>query len=78
MPRIKSNSVKVKRSPLNTTINDEILTDFKDYCFELGLPMNLILESFMSQFIDGELVLKIGKSNKLKVDLVENDGNDSD
>ena len=35
--------------------------------------MNLLLESFMQQFVDGEFVLKIGKANKLNVDLVDDE-----
>lgn len=54
---------------LNTTINDEVLGEFKAYCKEFGLPMNVILEAFMSQFINGEFKLKFGKSNNIEVDL---------
>lgn len=69
MPRIKTNASQNKRAMLNTTINDEVLGEFKAYCKELGLPMNIILEAFMSQFIDGEFKLKFGKSNNIEVDL---------
>lgn len=71
MARVKTDAVPQKRAMLNTTINEEVLNNFKAYCKELGFPMNMILESFMVQFVDGEFVLKIGKSNKLNVDLVE-------
>ena len=71
MSRIKSDAKAGKRAMLNTTISEEVLGDFKAYCKELGFPMNMILESFMAQFIDGEFVLKIGKANKLNVDLIE-------
>lgn len=73
MARVKSDAVPQKRAMLNTTINEEVLDDFKSYCKELGFPMNMILESFMSQFVDGEFKLKIGKANRLNVDLVDND-----
>lgn len=69
MSRIKANATQSKRAMLNTTIKQETLDDFKAYCKELGFPMNMILESFMSQFVAGELVLKIGKANKLNVDV---------
>lgn len=69
MARVKSDATPKPRAMLNTTINQEVLDDFKAYCKELGFPMNMILESFMIQFVDGEFILKIGKANKLNVDL---------
>ena len=69
MASIKSDVVAKKRAMLNTTIDEEVLNEFKDYCKELGYPMNLIIESFMRQFSGGEFVLKIAKGNKLTVDL---------
>lgn len=77
MSRIKTKAVQNKRAILNTTINEKVLVDFKSYCKELGLPMNMIIESFMSQFVDGEFVLKIGKANKLNVD-IEDANNDEE
>ena len=69
MSRIKSNAVPQKRAMLNTTINEDVLNDFKSYCKELGFPMNLVIQSFMEQFLNGEFVLKIGRGNKIEVDL---------
>lgn len=71
MARVKSDAKQKPRAMLNTTIDTEILDDFKSYCKELGLPMNLLIQSFMRQMIDGEFVLKIGKSNIIEVDLEE-------
>ena len=71
MAGIKAKSTANPRSMLNTTIKTETLDGFKSYCKELGYPMNMILESFMEQFISGEFVLKIGRANKLNVDLIE-------
>lgn len=71
MSRIKAKAQPAKRGTLNTTINDEILREFKAHCKEMGLPMNLLLESFMSQFVDGEFVLKFGKANRILVDIEE-------
>ena len=73
MSRVKSDAVPIKRAMLNTTINESVLNEFKAYCKELGYPMNMIIESFMGQFVDGEFVLKIGKANKLNVDLSNED-----
>ena len=71
MARVKSDAVPQKRAMLNTTINEEILNDFKTHCKELGLPMNIIIEVFMKQFINGEFALKFGKANELNVDLMD-------
>lgn len=62
-----------KRTILNTTIDENILNEFRKYCKELGLPMNIVIESFMSQFVSGEFVLKIGRASKLSVDLEDSD-----
>lgn len=59
------------RSMLNTTIETETLNAFKEYCKECGYRMNMILESFMRQFVTGEFILKIGKANKLNVEVIE-------
>ena len=52
-------------------IKTDVLKEFKDYCKQLGYPMNLILDCFMEQFKNGEFNLKIGKNNKLEVDIDE-------
>ena len=62
-----------KRSMLNTTIDKDTLNAFKEYCKECGYKMNMILESFMKQFVAGEFTLKIGKANRLNVDMNEAD-----
>lgn len=64
-------SIKAKRVMLNTTIREDILADFKNTCKESGINMNIILETFMKQFSNGEFTLKFGKSNNLNVDLNE-------
>ena len=73
MARVKSEATQRPRAMLNTTINEEVLSEFKAYCKELGYPMNMLLESFMQQFVNGEFVLKIGKANKLNVDLSDDE-----
>lgn len=71
MARVKSDAVQKPRAMLNTTIDQEILDDFKAYCKELGLPMNILLQSFMQQMSSGEFILKFGKNNKIEVDIEE-------
>lgn len=60
-----------KRSPFNTTINVEVAKQFRGYCDEIGMPLNIVLESFMKQFSNGEFELKFGKANSLLMDLKE-------
>lgn len=68
MSRIKADAKATKRAPLNTTIDEEILNDFKSYCKELGLPMNMLVQSFMQGMIEQSLVLRIGKNNRIEID----------
>lgn len=68
MSRIKATAKATKRAPLNTTIDKEILNDFKSYCKELGLPMNMLVQSFMQGMIEQSLVLRIGKNNRIEID----------
>lgn len=72
MASIKTEKKASKRAMLNTTIRTEILDGFKAYCKECGYPMNMILESFMEQFTNGEFKLKIGKANRIEVDIDDN------
>lgn len=53
---------------LNTTINTEILNDFKGYCKEQGMPMNLLLELFMRDIIQGKFTLKFDRVETDKED----------
>lgn len=68
MSRIKATAKATKRAPLNTTIDEEILNDFKSYCKELELPMNMLVQSFMQGMIEQSLVLRIGKNNRIEID----------
>lgn len=68
MSRIKAEAKQAKRGALNTTINESVLTEFKRFSKELGLPMNVLIESFMQGMIENSLVLKIGKNNRIEID----------
>lgn len=61
---------KAKKEPLNTTIDTNVLNDFREYCKDIGVNMNLVLETFMAQFSDGQFTFKLGK-NKAEVELEE-------
>ena len=69
MSRIKSDAKTAKRAPLNTTINEQVLNDFKKKAKELNLNMNFLLELFMEGVIEDRFVLTIGKNNKIDVDI---------
>lgn len=70
---IKRDVERVETTALNTKINKEVFDAFKDYCKELGYPMNVMLETFMQQYTNGRFrldesdVLK-WKKNKEEVD----------
>lgn len=53
---------KTNRSILNTTIDKDVMDNFRAYCKTMGCPMNVILEAFMTQFAQGQFVIKLGKS----------------
>lgn len=49
---------------MNTTIKVDVLDKFHDICKDIGVPMNLLIEAFMEQFVAGEFKIRIGR-NKL-------------
>ena len=59
-----------KRAMLNTTINADVLNNFREYCKTINCPMNTVLETFMSQFATGQFVFQLGK-NKMELDITE-------
>lgn len=60
-----------KRLPFNTTISTDVQKEFKEYCMEIGIPLNVVLEAFMKQFSKGEFQMKFGKNNQIGIDLRE-------
>lgn len=61
---------KQKRAMLNTTINENVLNNFRDYCKGINCPMNMVLETFMEQFAEGQFTFKLSK-NKMNLDIEE-------
>ena len=53
---------KNDRAMLNTTISQDVMDDFRSYCKDMNCPMNMILETFMKQFANGEFIMKLGKN----------------
>ena len=70
--KTKADSELRKKEPLNTTIDGQILNSFKRYCKEVGIPMNVIIETFMNQFANGEFELKFG-NNKMSMKLPDDE-----
>lgn len=58
---IKQN--KQKKAMLNTTITEDVLIEFREYCKTINCPMNMAIETFMKQFSRGEFSFKLTKNN---------------
>ena len=65
---IKRDVQRVETTALNQKINKEVFDDFKDYCKELGYPMNVVLETFMNQYANGRFKLNADDVLKFKND----------
>lgn len=50
---VTSNVKRADTTALNTKVNKEVLTNFKDCCAYLGYSMNVPLETFMQQYANG-------------------------
>lgn len=70
---IKRDVERVETYALNQKINKEVFDAFKDYCKELGYPMNVMLETFMRQYTSGKF--KLNEEDILKF---KNDGKEVD
>ena len=55
---IKRDVKRVETTALNQKVNKEVFDGFKDYCKELGYPMNVVLETFMQQYANGRFYIK--------------------
>lgn len=49
---IKIDVERMETAALNTKINKEVFDNFKTYCKQLGYPMNVLLETFMQQYVN--------------------------
>ena len=59
-----------KRAMLNTTISEEVLNNFREYCKTINCPMNTVLETFMAQFANGEFSFRLNR-NRMELDIEE-------
>ena len=67
MSSLKTDVKMSERGKLNTTIDYEVFEAFKRKCKTYGIPMNILIETFMRQFANDEFYLKLGKN--IRVDL---------
>lgn len=70
---IKRDVERVETTALNQKINKEVFDAFKDYCKEIGYPMNVMLETFMRQYSSGKFKIKAEDILKFKNDGAEVD-----
>ena len=59
---------KVEVAALNTKINKKVFDDFKVRCLELRYPMNVMLEIFMQQYVDGKFNINTREILKWETD----------
>ena len=64
MSAIKSNEKVHGKYSFRTTITQEIYDEFRDTCKRMGVPMNIVLESFMKDFNSGLYEVCVRKTSK--------------
>lgn len=69
MDRANKKMCGVQKSLINTTIQTDVLDEFKDNCERLKVPMNYIIERFMEKFNNGDFKLTIGDGRIKKSDI---------
>lgn len=70
---IKSNVKRKNTTSINQQINKEVFDEFKDYCRATGYPMNVLIETFMQQYANGNFHMSSDEINKWKKDDSETD-----
>jgi len=60
--RRKTMEKEINRVNFNTTIQKDILDNFREYCKKKRAPMNQLIEIFMQKCIDGEINFSSGIS----------------
>lgn len=68
---IKRDVERVETQSLNTKVNKKVFDAFKDCCKRQGYPLNVMLETFMRQYANGEFNLNIDDIMKFKDDGAE-------
>lgn len=47
------------KKAFNTSIDTDILQNFKDKCKADNLPINIVLERFMQGYVEGKFIMKM-------------------
>ena len=64
-PRSTINRKLGDRERLSTTINADVLKEFRSRCEEDGYKLSAVLEAFMKQYNIGELTLTVVKTSSV-------------
>ena len=51
----------VEKKQLNTPVDAKLLEDFKIVCSEYGFKMNVVIEAFMNEFINGDFDIIVSR-----------------
>ena len=62
---IRSDAERVETKQINTMVDKTICENFKDSCKIMGYPINVMLEVFMKQFVDGKFSIKFDEAKEL-------------
>ena len=58
-----------KRKSFNTMIDEETQNNFSQRCKDEGMKMNIVIEYFMKEYLDGNLVITMIDKRKLQKDV---------
>ena len=65
---LKVDAQRIETTALNTKIHKELFEDFRIRCKQLGYPMNVMIETFMQQYVNGRFYLDPYDITKWKAD----------
>lgn len=68
----------VERMQFNTTVNAKLFLEFKNFCRETGVPLNIWIEAFMENCLSGDIGITIykkrsGSNRNSRIEFVFND-----
>lgn len=61
---IKTDVQRKEYAVINVAVKKEICEDFKRHCKKYNYPMNLMLELFMKQFTDKDIIVDVDKAKE--------------
>lgn len=57
----------MERKQLNTPVNGQILDNFRNACNSYNLKMNVVIESFMKDFSEGDYDILLSRDSGIKL-----------